>query len=171
MTMTCEARIEGTEATAFAPAHDALRQVHRCLTATLRPKVALLTQLDLGPEAREHAQAGLARFCDGPLRDYLDACDQRLYAPAAGEAQTRLLILALRTSAAVLRRHLDALPNADEAPMVTSLADSIDALLAAHLAMERSALLPALPAHSAADLLALTADLEVKLGCRVAASA
>jgi hypothetical protein len=171
MTMTLEACIEGTETTPPAQALNPLQQVHQCLTAALRPKVALLTQLDLGPQAREGVQAALAQFCDGPLRDYLDTCDQRLYVSASGEPETRLLILALRTNAAVLRRHLDALPNADEAPTVTSLAESIDALLAAHLAIERTALLPALPAHAAAEVLALVADLEARLGCQVAAPA
>lgn len=52
-----------------------------------------------------------------------------LYVSAAGEPETWLLNLALRTSAVGLRRHLDALPNADEALVVTSLAESIDALL------------------------------------------
>ena len=60
----------------------------------------------------------------------------------------------------MLRRHLDALPNADEAPGVTSLAESIDAVLAVHLAVERTVLLPALAALPGADLAALAAALE-----------
>lgn len=170
MTNTMEACIEGTETVPPTQAHNPLHQVHQCLTGTLRPKVALLTQLDLGPQARERVQATLAQFCDGPLRDYLDSCDQRLYESVASEPETRLLILALRTNAAVLRRHLNALPNADEAPIVTSLAESIDALLAAHLAIERTALLPALPAHAATEVLALVADLEARFGCQVVTS-
>lgn len=171
MTITLEAGIEGTESVPPAQADHPLHQVHQCLTAALRPKVALLTQMDLGPQVREGVQAALAQFCDGPLRDYLDSCDQRLYVSASGEPETRLLVLALRTSAAVLRRHLDALPNADEATVVTSLAESIDALLAAHLVIERTVLLPALPAYAATEVLALVADLEARLGCRSAAPA
>lgn len=164
MTITSEVYIEGTEADPDVAAQAALRQVQRRLTGALRPKVALLTELDLGPEPRERAQADLAGFCDGPLRGYLDACDRTLYAAAAGASETRLLVRALRTSADVLRRHLDALPGADEAPTVTSLAESIDAVLASHLAVERTVLLPALAALPGADLPALAADLDVLLG-------
>lgn len=160
MTITAEAYIEGTETDPAIQAQGAVRQVQRRLTGALRPKVALLTELELGPQTRERAQADLAAFCDGPLRGYLDACDRTLYAAADGASETRLLARALRTSATVLRRHLDALPNADEAPGVTSLAESIDAVLAVHLAVERTVLLPALAALAGADLAALAADLE-----------
>ncbi|MBS2965158.1 DUF2249 domain-containing protein [Actinocrinis puniceicyclus] len=163
MTITSEVYIEGSEADPAVQAASTVRRAQRSLTGALRPKVALLTELKLGPEARERAQEALARLCDGPLRRYLDACDQTLYAAAADAPETRLLIRALRTSAAVLRRHLDALPNADEPPTVTSLAESIDAVFAAHLAIERTVLLPALAALPGVDLPALAADLETLL--------
>lgn len=164
MTITCEAAIEGTEALTPTQAHETMCKVQSCLAATLRPKVALLTQLQLGPEDREQAQANLAGFCDGSVRAYLDTCDRKLYAAAVDDPGMQLLVLALRTSAAAVRRHLDALPNADEVTVVTSLAESIDALLTVHLAIERAALLPNL---GAADLCALARELPARLGCAV----
>jgi hypothetical protein len=129
---------------------------HRLLTA-LRPKVALFAELRLDWAAREAAWDALTGFCTGPVRAHLRAADQALYAPAGAGAQTRLLVAALRASGAQRGERIETLARTDEAQAAARLAHGIEALLAAHLAVERDVLLPALAALPGVDLPALAA--------------
>lgn len=96
----------------------------------------------------------LIKFCTGDLRGYLDACDQTLYAAAAGAAETRLLVRALRQTAAAINERVDA----------AAAGEAIEALFAAHAGVERAVLLPALAGLPGADLPALVTDFETLLG-------
>lgn len=126
----------------------------------MRAQVGLLAELELGHDARERARENLAAFCTGELRGYLDACDQALYAPAAGAAETRLLVRALCVTAQVLDGHIRELTETEESSGVTTAARAIESVLAVHLAVEHDVLLPALAELPGADLTALAADFE-----------
>ncbi|GGX93219.1 DUF2249 domain-containing protein [Streptomyces anandii] len=112
------------------------------------------TETDPAVHARRALRLVHQRLREGAIPDelhrYLDACDRTLYGAASGAAETRLLVRALRTSAAALRRRLD---PAGDAP-------APEALLDAQLLMEEEVLLPALLALPGADLPLLVADLE-----------
>ena len=97
MTLTSEVFIQATETDPAIQARAVIRTSQQRLLAALRPKVALLTELELGADAREAALATLTDFCTGSVRRQLNATDRALYAPAAGSPETRLLIRALRT--------------------------------------------------------------------------
>lgn len=116
------------------------------LLAALRPKVAMLTELELGPVDRETALAALSDFCAGPVRRHLAATDRAFYAPAADVPVTRLLIRALRTSAAALAQDIDVLTRMDDPRRAKAVARSIEVRLATQLAVEQAVLLPALAA-------------------------
>ncbi|WP_051371158.1 hypothetical protein [Streptomyces sp. 142MFCol3.1] len=135
-----------------------IRAGQQRLLAALRPKVALLTKLELGADAREAALATLADFCTGPVRRHLNATDQALYAPAAGFPETRLLIQALRTAAAALDQDIDTLTRTDDAHRAKAIAQSIDAHLTTHLTVEQTVLLPALAALTDGEFATLAAD-------------
>jgi uncharacterized protein (DUF2249 family) len=98
------------------------------------------------------------------LRRYLAAVDEALYAPAAGAAETRLLIQALRPTAADLGHRIDVLSAARDVDSATASTLAIEAVLASHLTVEQTVLLPALAALPGADLAILTADLQTLLG-------
>jgi hypothetical protein len=116
------------------------------LLAALRPKVAMLTELELGAVDRETALAALSDFCAGPVRRHLAATDRAFYAPAADVPVTRLLVRALRTSAAALAQDIDVLTRMDDPRRARAVARSIEVRLATQLAVEQAVLLPALAA-------------------------
>ncbi|MGH6656221.1 MAG: DUF2249 domain-containing protein [Actinocrinis sp.] len=153
-----EVYIEGTAADPDVRAADLIRAGHRRLLTTLRPKVALLTELHLGAYAHDAARTALAEFCADDVRRHLSATDQALYAPASGAAETRLLIRALQVTADTLNAHVDALlrasasTDASTTGEASALAQSIEAVLTAHLAVEEEVLLSALVALPGADL-------------------
>lgn len=118
----------------------------------LRPKVALLTELNLGSDAREAAWDGLVDFCAGAVRRHLSATDRALYTPVADAAGTRLSVRDLQAVSGDLDEKIDVLSRADDADAVATLAQHIEAVLAAHLAVEQTVLLPALAAVPGADL-------------------
>ena len=140
-----------------ARAGETVRARQHRLLAALRPKVALFAELRLDWAAHEAAWDALTRFCTGPVRAHLCAADQALYAPASVGAQTRLLVAALRASRAQLGGRIETLVRTDEAEAAARLAYGIEALLAAHLAVEHDVLLPALAALPGVDLPALVA--------------
>lgn len=144
MTLSSEVFIQATETDPALQAGAVIRSGQQRLLAALRPKVALLTELELGPDAREAAQATLTDFCTGPVRRYLNTIDRALYAPAAGSPETHLLIRALRTAATALDQDIDALARTDDAHRAKAIALSIEAHLTTHLAVEQTVLLPAL---------------------------
>ncbi|MFE1914645.1 hypothetical protein [Streptomyces anandii] len=158
MTLTSEVFTQATETDPAIQARAVIRTGQQRLLAALRPKVALLTELELGADAREAALAALTDFCTGSVRCHLNATDQALYAPAAGLPETRLLIRALRTAATVLDQDIDALTRTDNAHRAKTIAQSIEALLATHLAVEQAVLLPALTALPGIEPATLAAD-------------
>ncbi|GAA2885884.1 hypothetical protein [Streptomyces mexicanus] len=158
MTLTSEVFIQATETDPAVQARAVIRTGQQRLLAALRPKVAMLTELELGADAREAALATLTHFCTGPVRRHLHATDQALYAPAAGSLETRLLISALRTAATALDRDIDTLTRTDNAHRAKIIAQSIEAHLATHLAVEQAVLLPALAALPGVELATLAVD-------------
>lgn len=152
-----EIYIQATATDPAISAQGAIRQVQQSLQRAL----AAFTLCADG--TREPNRAALAAFCSGELRRYLAAADQALYAPAAGAAETRLLVRALRTSAADLGHWTDALSSAGDADSTAASTFAIEAVLATHLTIEQTVLLPALAALPGADLAVLTADLQTLL--------
>ncbi|MEV7690645.1 DUF2249 domain-containing protein [Streptomyces bungoensis] len=151
--------IESTATDPAVQARSALHQIHQ----RLRCRLVTLTEVDPPAEAEEAVRAALASFCTDDLRRYLSACDRTLYATASGAAETRLLVRALRTTAAVLDEYVDQVSKAGDATAATSTARAIDATLRPHFAVERTVLLPALTRLPGADLPALMADLDTLL--------
>lgn len=155
-----EIYIEATGTDPSVQAKEVINAVQQDLLRSVRAQVGLLAELELGHDARESAREKLTAFCAGGLRGYLDACDQALYAPAAGAAETRLLVRALCVTAQVIDGHIRELTETEESSVVTSAARAIESVLAAHLAVEHDVLLPALAALPGADLSALAKDFE-----------
>ncbi|WP_406430149.1 DUF2249 domain-containing protein [Streptomyces sp. NBC_00631] len=164
MTLTSEVFIQVTETAPPTRARSVIRTGQQRLLAALRPKVALLTELELGADAREAALATLTDFCTGPVRRHLNATDQALYAPAADSPETRLLIQALRTAATALDQDIDALTRTDDAHRAKAIARSIEARLTTHFTVEQTVLLPALAALTDGEFATLAADFTNLLG-------
>jgi uncharacterized protein (DUF2249 family) len=158
MTPQSEVYIQATETDPNVQAQAAIRDGHHRLLAALRPKVALLTELRLDADAREAARTSLRVFCTEDVRRHLAATDQALHAPAAGAAETRLLIRALRATTGSLNGLIDELAATDDADTTASLARGLEAVLATHVAVELAVLPAALAALPGADLPTLTAD-------------
>lgn len=132
MTSSSEIYIQATETDPAVRSAAAVQRVHeRLLDRLADPAVPAAALAD---EVRRH----------------LAAADAALYAPAAGAAETRLLVRALRTAGA-------ALADLAEVP------GRAGAALGVHFAVERDVLLPALGALPGVDLAALVADLETLL--------
>ena len=160
MTTTSQIFIEATETDPSVRARAAFGQVQQDLLRTARAQAALLTELKLGHNERELALEHLLAFCTKQLRGYLDACGQTLHAAAAGAAESRLLVRGLSVTSRLLDRHINALGEAEEPVAVSAAAEAIEAVLAAHLAVEHDVLLPALATLPGADLPALVEDFE-----------
>ncbi|MFE1754147.1 DUF2249 domain-containing protein [Streptomyces anandii] len=158
MTSPSEIYIESTETDPVVRAQSVLQQTNQ----RLQGRLATLTEIDPVADARESVRTAWADFCTGEARRYLNACDQTLYAAAAGAAETRLLVRALRTTASVVHNHIDRLPSADSAASAGIVRATV-AVLRTHLAVERNVLLPALVRLPDADLPALVADLDTLL--------
>lgn len=153
-----EIYIQATDADPAIRAQSTIRQVQQSLQRAL----AAFTLCADG--AGEHNRSEPPAFCAGELRRYLAAADQALYAPAAGAAETRLLVRALRATAADLSHRIDALSSAGAVDSAMASTLAIEAVLAAHLAIEQTVLLPALAGLPGTDLAMLTADLQTLLG-------
>jgi hypothetical protein len=158
-----EVHIRDTTTDPAVRAEAAILAAHRRLLAGLRPKTALLTELRLGHAAREQARAAVTDSCTGEVRRHLAATDQALYAPAAGAAETRLLIKALRATSPAVDARIDALASADATAAVAAAAQDVTGLLTVHLSVEEAVLLPALAALPGAALPLLAADFETLL--------
>lgn len=159
MTSPSEIYIESTETDPVVRAQSVLQQTNQ----RLQGRLATLTEIEPAADAGESIRTAVTDFCTGELRSYLSACDQTLYAAAAGAAETRLLVRALRTTASVVHNHIDRLSSADGAASAAAFARATEAALRAHLAVERSVLVPALVRLPGADLPALVADLDTLL--------
>lgn len=164
MTSASEVYIQATDTDPAVRAQDRIHRIHQ----RLRDELAGLAG------AEEVERAALAAFCTGELRRYLTAADETLYAAASGAAETRLLVRGLRAASSALDRRVDALAEPAEpagqgeqgkqaAPGDASTARAIEAVLADHLTVERTVLLPALADLPGADLPTLVEDLETLL--------
>ena len=147
--------IQATETDPDVIARGVVREAHERLRAGL---------VELQPVAGgdQSASPELVDFCLQELRQYLAAADRDLYAPAAGDAETRLLVDALRIGAAALNAQLDdlAAAGAVEAARISAM---IAAALDVHLQLEESVLLPALAGLSSVDPSLLATDLRAYL--------
>ncbi|MFI6559511.1 hypothetical protein [Streptomyces sp. NPDC050534] len=161
MTLTSQVPFQAAETDPAERACAGIRSVQQRLLTSLRPKVAMLTELELGPDARDAAHATLAAYCNGPVRRHLAAADQVLYGPVAGSPETRLLVQALRIAATALDGDIEALGRTDDAHRARAVAQRIETLVVAHLAVERAVLLPALAALPGHELARLAGDFTV----------
>ncbi|WP_194904705.1 DUF2249 domain-containing protein [Catenulispora rubra] len=159
--------IQATQTDPNIHAQTAIGLIHE----RLRSRLAELTEASVHVTRGEPVQAG-PELCARRVRLHLTATDEALYAPAAGAAQTRLLVRALRTAAAAFDPLITALSTASDADRAAGAARSLDTVLAVHFAVEQSVLLPALADLPGADLAALAADLGTLLeGGRLESSA
>lgn len=153
MAPASDIHIEATETDPAVQAQTAVRAMHQRLRADLAELVT----------AGGGTDDALKEFGTGRLRRHLAAADGTLHAAAAGAAGTRLLVRALRTSAAAVDARIDALSAAEGGAATAEAARAVDAVLAAHLAVEETVLLPALADLPGADLPTLVADLRTLL--------
>lgn len=147
-----------TQATQTEPVVVAQIEIHQIRQRLQDRLTTLIGNLD--------SSAGLhdtVDFCRAELRRHLAAADEALYEPAAGAAETRLLVRALRAAAATLDQRIDALAAADDPAAAAAVARDIAALLAVHSTMEQTVLLPALVALAGADFPSFSADLQTLL--------
>ncbi|MDQ1014264.1 DUF2249 domain-containing protein [Streptomyces afghaniensis] len=154
MASSSEIYIEATQTDPDVRAQVAIRAVHQ----GLRIGLAAFGDSELVAGSQNGVHAALVDFCTRELRRHLAATDQALFAAASGATETRLLVRALRTTAAALDAHIDALAATDDTTSGMAIAQVIEAILAVHLATEETLLLPALAALPGADLPALVMD-------------
>ncbi|GAA2155005.1 DUF2249 domain-containing protein [Actinomadura napierensis] len=143
--------IQATETDPAVRAAAEVRSVHRRLLDRL---TALVEQ-----EPGQHHTV-LAGFLGGELRRHLAAADKALHAPASGAPETRLLVRALRTTAAEIEALVRAFPSAADP---VRAARDLAAVLAVHFTVEETVLLPALAAMPGADVGLLAGDLRTLL--------
>jgi uncharacterized protein (DUF2249 family) len=153
----------GTDTDPAVHAQALLRGRNTDLLAELSAKVALATELVLSPVHREEAQAALEEFCTQRLRRHLVATDRVLYAVAAGAAETRLLVRALRTMHGLVAARVVELTEADAAEKLASSAHALGALLRACQHVEQEVLVPALAVLPGVDLPDLVDDADTLL--------
>lgn len=113
---------------------------------------------------RDVAQDKLVGFCTDRLLCHLVITDRVLYTVAAGAAETRLLVRALRGHHQVLGGHLADLRRAGSAVRLSQAAHALVAVLAMCLEVERHVLLPVLDALPGADLPGLVEDVAILAG-------
>lgn len=164
MAPTSEIHIQSTDTDPVVQAQTAIGDHHEQLRTKLATLAGAVTLAETaGSEAAPSARTELREFATGELRNWLAAGDEALYAPASGSAGTRLLVQALRVSAAALDRYIDALATADDDALAESAARSLTSSLDLHLTIEQSVLLPALAELPGADLPGCLADLTTLL--------
>ena len=140
--MTPEIRIEGTAADPAQRAQHRLRERGDELLAELTAKVTLVTDLQLGLGDREAARETLTEFCTRQVVRYLLATDRVLYSVAAGAAETRLLVRALRAQHDLVAARIAALKLADSSAEVAASAHALVGLLEVCQHVERKVLIP-----------------------------
>jgi len=161
--VTPEIRIEGTAADPAQRAQHRLREGGDELLAELTAKVTLVTDLQLGLGDREAARETLTGFCTRQVVRYLLATDRVLYSVAAGAAETRLLVRALRAQHDLVAARIAALKLADSSAEVAASAHALVGLLEVCQHVERKVLIPALAVLPGVDLSALVEDVETFL--------
>jgi len=108
----------------------------------------------------------LALFCAGTVRRHLAAAAEVLHPAAAHSAETRLLVQALGIGRRTLDRMVDTLAATGDPASAAAAGRAVAMALDAHLAVERTLLLPALSELPDVDLPALVEAWESRLGGR-----
>ena len=142
--MTREIRIEGTATDIAQRAQQRLQERGDELLAELGAKVTLVADLQLGLGDREEARETLTAFCTRQVVRHLLATDRVLYSVAAGAAETRLLVRALRAQHDLVAARIAALRLADSSAAVAASAHALVGLLEVCQHVERTVLIPAL---------------------------
>jgi uncharacterized protein (DUF2249 family) len=158
VTTTSEIHIDGTDTDPQAQAQIVLRRRNAEVLSDLAAKITLATELDLRLVNREQAQDTLLAFCAQRLRHHLLTTDQVLYAVAAGAAETRLLVRALRAQHDLIAERIADLNQANSAEEVTASAHALGTLFGASQHLEKEVLLPALAVLPGVDLPSLVED-------------
>lgn len=159
--MTLQIHIRETATDPARQAQHTLRDRGGELLAELTAKVALATELQLRPADREDAREALIDFCVRRVVRYLMATDRVLYSVAAGAAETRLLVRALRAQHDLVAARISALKRADSSAEVASSAHALVGLLQICNHVEQTVLIPALVDLPGVDLHALVDDIGI----------
>ncbi|WP_445189147.1 DUF2249 domain-containing protein [Pseudonocardia sp. Cha107L01] len=134
------------------------------LFSELAAKVELATALRLSSFDREAASTRLVTFCTERVLSHLEVTDQVLYAVAAGAAETRLLVRALRIQHRMIASEIESLRRADSgAEVMVAAAHALLTLLEECLQIEKLVLLPAIATLPGVDLTSLMEDAETLL--------
>jgi len=161
---TSEIHLSGTTDDPSVRAQAGLRDRGEEMVSELAAKVELATELRLSSVDREEARIRLVTFCTQRLLRHLEVTDQVLYAVAAGAAETRLLVRALRIQHRLITKEIENLNRADgRADLVVAAAHALLTLLEECLQIETLVLLPAIAALPGVDLATLVEDTDILL--------
>jgi len=161
--VTSQIHIQGTATDPSLQAQHALRDRGDALLAEFAAKVALTTDLQFPLGRREELRDRLVAFCTSPLVRYRLAIDQVLYSCAAGAAETRLLVRALRVQHDLIAARIAELKRADSSEEFAASAHALVGLLEVCHQVEQEVLLPALALLPGVDLSALADDVDALL--------
>lgn len=161
--MTSQIHIQGTATDPALRAQQVLRDRGDELLAELAAKVALATELQVPLVEREQGRDALIGFCTQRVVRHLLAADRVLYSVAAGAAETRLLVRALRAQHDLVATRIADLKRADSSAEVAAAAHALVGLLEVCHHVEQDVLIPALAALPGVDLPALVDDVETLL--------
>lgn len=150
-----EIYIEATGTDPDVIARGVVREVHE----RLRSGLAELSTTQAADGTDRRPPAEMVDFCLHELRRYLAVADRDLYAPAAGDAETRLLVGALQIGAAALNAQIDDLAAAFDAARISVLIAALDL----QLQIEESVLMPAVAGLPSVDPSLLAAGLRAYL--------
>lgn len=161
--MTSLIHIQDTATDPAVQAQHTLRHRGDELLAELTAKVELATDLDLPLGVREEVRDRLTAFCASRLVRHRLAIDQVLYAVAAGAAETRLLVRALRAQHDLLAARIAVLQRADCSAEFAASAHALVGLLEVCHHVEQEVLVPALAVLPGVDLSVLVEDVDTLL--------
>jgi uncharacterized protein (DUF2249 family) len=158
--VTREIHIQGTGTDPAQRAQRMLEERGDELLAELAAKMALAADPHLRLGDREEARETLIAFCTRQVVRHLLATDRVLYSVAAGAAETRLLVRALRAQHDLVATRIAELTRADSSAEVAASAHALVGLLEVRHHVERQVLIPALAVLPGVDLWALADDVE-----------
>ena len=144
-------------------AQQTLRQRGDELLAELTAKVELASDLQLPLGLREEVRDRLIVFCTSRLVRHRLATDQVLYSVAAGAAETRLLVRALRAQHDLVAARIAELQRADSSAEFAASAHALVGLLEVCHHLEQEVLIPALAVLPGVDLSVLLEDVDTLL--------
>ena len=133
------------------------------LLRELAAKVATVTELELPLADREQSRDALLDFCTQRLVRHLLAIDRALYSTAAGAAETRLLVRALRAQHDLVAARIADLKQADCSAEVAAAAQALVGLVEVCHHVEQQVLTPVLAMLPGVDLPALVDDFDLLL--------